>query len=81
MRGLAYNRDTRNKKIAEKKRKSFFAYGSDFYDKDGKYAKGKIHCSCPICKYSKFFGIKVRCEAISDYDYMEQMKDLTNISE
>ena len=33
----------RKKKIAEK------LYGSGYYKCDGKYDKGKVHCSCPMC--------------------------------
>ena len=24
---------------------------------DGKYSKGKIHCSCKMCTYSKYYGL------------------------
>ncbi|MBO5388910.1 MAG: hypothetical protein J6A59_12365 [Lachnospiraceae bacterium] len=65
----SYRRDVRNKTIARKKRICRAIYGGSphrlyetpepgyWYKVDGKYAKGKIHCSCKMCKYSKHYGL------------------------
>ena len=52
MRGLAYTRDVRNKAIARKKR-ICKELDMTWYNVDGKYSKGKIHCGCPLCKPTK----------------------------
>lgn len=45
--------------INEKTHKSDFSkyVPFNFYRIDGMYDKGKIHCSCGICKFSKKFGL------------------------
>lgn len=53
----AYRRDVRKRAIKRKKRICQKNYGWDWYKEDGKYSKGKIHCSCKMCKYGKHFGI------------------------
>lgn len=65
----SYRRDVRNKTIARKKRICRAIYGGSphrlyespepgyWYKVDGRYAKGKIHCSCKMCKYSKHYGL------------------------
>ena len=51
---IAYKRKMRAKKIRRKK--SLIAHhGFTWYDCDGKYDKGKIHCGCPLCKPTKRF--------------------------
>ena len=55
IRGLAYRRYVRNKSIIRKKRISNQCYGFDWYDFDGQYSKGKIHCGCGMCKPTKRF--------------------------
>ena len=38
------------KRVIEKKKKFVKQYYNfDYYKIDGKYSKGKIHCSCPMC--------------------------------
>ncbi len=50
-RNRAYTRYVRNKSIIRKKRISK-AFGiSAWYPYDGQYSKGKIHCSCGMCRY------------------------------
>lgn len=53
----AYYRYVRNKQIARKKNICVHNYGFDYYEHDGQYSKGKIHCSCGICKFGKKFGL------------------------
>lgn len=48
-RDRAYYRRQRAKHIRRKKRICQKEYGWDYYDHDGCYSKGKIHCSCPMC--------------------------------
>ena len=48
-RDRAYYRKQRAKHIRRKKRICQKEYGWDYYNHDGCYSKGKIHCSCPIC--------------------------------
>lgn len=45
-----YRRLQRSRVIRRKKRISHMRYGLDFYEDDGRYSKGKIHCSCQICR-------------------------------
>ena len=47
----AYTREMREKHIARKKRIVHqYPYMGEYYDCDGKYSKGKIHCSCGMCR-------------------------------
>ena len=48
-RNRAYYRKQRIKHIKRKKNISEHCYGYDWYQVDGAYSKGKIHCSCPLC--------------------------------
>ena len=50
MRSRAERRKLRYKKIKRKKKIAKEVYGFPYYHKDGKYSKGKIHCSCPLCR-------------------------------
>lgn len=61
-RGRNYNRFQKHKTI---KRKVFILknikkYQEEFFcDRNiGKLAKGKIHCSCKLCKFSKHYKFK-----------------------
>lgn len=47
-RNRAYYRKQRIKHIKRKKNISEHCYGYDWYQVDGAYSKGKIHCSCPL---------------------------------
>lgn len=57
-----YYRKMRAKHIKRKKRiVSHYATfrvldGFEYYNHDGKYSKGKIHCSCPMCKEKAYYG-------------------------
>lgn len=57
MRDRAYLRDVRKRKIQRKKHISRSVYGLDWYQHDGQYSKGKIHCGCGLCKPSKKYGL------------------------
>ena len=61
-RGREYRRYVRNKTILRKKRIIHLIYVFDWYNHDGKYANGKIHCGCGLCKY----GRKYRLPTIKD---------------
>lgn len=53
----AYRRYVRNKQILRKKSIATHNYGFDYYEYDGQYSKGKIHCGCGICKFGRKFGL------------------------
>lgn len=54
MRGKAFTRNERNKHIARKKNIAEHVYGWAYYGDDGRYNKGKVHCSCGMCsRYRK----------------------------
>lgn len=53
-RDRAYRRDIRSQQIRRKKRICQQLYGQDWYSQDGRYNKGKIYCSCWICKPAKY---------------------------
>lgn len=72
----SYRREVRNKEIARKKRICLEIMGYDWYKHDGQYSKGKIHCSCKMCTYSKYYGLptlkdkrerEILKEALSNY--------------
>lgn len=49
MRGKAFTRNERNKHIARRKNIAEHVYGWAYYSDDGRYSKGKVHCSCGMC--------------------------------
>ena len=54
-RGIAYRREVRNKQITRKKRILHFqSYYDPLYPKDGYLDKGKIHCSCWLCRRKSY---------------------------
>ena len=57
MRDKAYLRDVRKRKMQRKKRINKAVYGLDWYPHEGQYSKGKIHCGCGLCKFSKKYGL------------------------
>lgn len=54
----AYRRSQRNRVIARKKRiaEDITLGRVGWYNIDGKYSKGKIHCSCPMCSGKDVMG-------------------------
>ncbi len=53
MRTRAERRKNNFNHINKKKKLVHSLMGSDWYEHDGQYSKGKIHCSCPICTGKK----------------------------
>lgn len=49
-------RYVREKAIARKKAICHHR-GFDWYANDGQYSKGKVHCGCAICSYSKYYDL------------------------
>ena len=74
-RGIEYRRYVRNKTILRKKRISRLVYGFDWYNQDGKYAKGKIHCGCGLCKFGRKYGLPT----IKDMRGESRMKSLMEL--
>jgi hypothetical protein len=48
----------------------------NYYKHDGQYAKGKIHCSCPMCTYEKYYDKKRLSEIKADDEMRAELKDL-----
>lgn len=69
-RGIAYRRNVRNKHISRKRRLSESFVKCIEYKYEGQYSKGKIHCSCRMCTYSKYHKLKT----FKDYKEEEKMK-------
>ena len=69
----SYRREVRNKAIRRKKAICQHVYwdGCDWYKHDGQYSNGKIHCSCRMCTYSKFYDLP----RFSDYKDREVVKE------
>lgn len=40
--------------IKNKKKLAKEIYGNDYYENDGRYNKGKIYCSCAMCRSGKY---------------------------
>lgn len=75
-RGMAYRRYVRNKAIQRKKRICYNRMGSDWYKCDGMYAKGKIHCSCRMCTFSKYYDLKRPEDYKQDEIFKSQLKEV-----
>ena len=74
-RNSAYYRTERRNHINRKKRiiKRVSGVGNDPYwyvKHDGELSKGKIHCSCPICRYYGPSAAEMRAK--EKMDYMEK---------
>ncbi len=76
----AFRRAQRRRVIARKKRICLRYYGFDFYPFDGMYSKGKIHCSCPMCRGKDMFGehIWTAGEIIAQMRLEEELADYQN---
>lgn len=64
-RSRAYTRKMRAKHIKRKKKivRNWRWWGNHpYYPHDGMYSKGKIHCSCPLCKDKAYYGKHVLTE-------------------
>lgn len=75
-RSRSYYRHHRNRSIRSKKEKISYNYWN--YKYDGMYSKGKIHCSCSSCKYSKKFNVKKKTWINSSILMKEQCNDYFN---
>ena len=53
-----YYRKMRAKHIKRKKNivLHWNGFEAGYYSDDGKYSKGKIHCSCSLCKSKAWYG-------------------------
>lgn len=73
-----FRRDMRNRKIAHRKSicKHVYWDGCDWYRYDGQYSKGKIHCSCKMCTYSKTFDLPRLKDKIFDDIQNSYMMDM-----
>lgn len=87
-RSRSYIREVRNKKIARKKRICRNIYGpailvgenvGSWYKHDGQYSKGKIHCSCKMCTYSKYFGLSSLKDMREKEKYEFEMKEFQEV--
>lgn len=77
MRDRAYYRKMRAKHIKRKKRIAEYYYGFGWvYPFDGMYSKGKVHCSCRMCRSRDYNGkhIKTRQEIKSEDDAIDQIE-------
>lgn len=66
----SYRREVRNKAIARKKWICHHVYW------DGQYSKGKIHCSCSLCTYNKFYDLPRYKDMVDSDRVKDAMKDL-----
>jgi hypothetical protein len=48
----------------------------DYYKYDGQYSKGKIHCSCPMCTYSKYYDKKRFSEIKADDEMKAELQEI-----
>lgn len=72
MRTRAERRKKNYSKITHKKKLAKEIYGSDYYEHDGQYSKGKIHCSCPICSCKT--NNKDRYGKSENYKHSDELK-------
>lgn len=71
-----YYREMRAKHIRRKKKLIHKLNDYWYYKYDGQYSKGKIHCSCPMCRGKDYRGrhIKTLQEKRADNDIKEQIE-------
>ena len=90
-RDRAFRRNMRHKHIARKKSicnsHSTFAKDKngkldfsrripmDWYEYDGQYSKGKIHCSCGLCKFGRKYGLPTLKDRKEKEIYNEMIKE------
>ena len=83
MRDRSYTRKMRAKAIKRKKRiTSHYPMSNDcpYYPHDGMYSKGKIHCSCRMCRGKDYYGRHILTkQEISSNLKMEEEKNDTNV--
>ena len=79
-----YYRKMRAKHIKRKKKivSNWRWWGQvPYYKHDGMFSKGKIHCSCPLCKDKAYYGkhIMTLQEQRDNISAVEQEADLLDI--
>jgi len=74
----AYRRHQRERVIKRLSYISHALYGWEYYEHRGAYSKGKIHCSCRMCRESDFRGrhIPDKGELCSMMKMREQAMDV-----
>lgn len=89
MRNKSFKRAMRRKHINRRKKIAQKIYGNNFEIIDGKYDKGKVHCSCPMCsrktnnkgkhrlKHGNYYPSKdwKHSDAIKILDMEQEMKE------
>ena len=83
-RGEAYNRYQRMAHINRKKRIIHSQHDYWWVDHDGMLSKGKIHCSCPLCRHKSYDYPKIQDirnneklnESLEDYFFEENIENL-----
>lgn len=58
-----FRQHQRERAIVRKKEIAKAIYGTDAYEVDGQYSKGKVHCSCPLCAYHRESDERIREQA------------------
>lgn len=78
----AYRRQHRYRIVKNKRKLVSELYGTkegkELFPVDGKLAKGKIHCSCPLCHTTvKTNGWKVRDkkQMLREQDYLDYLRE------
>ena len=82
LRSRSYYRHHRGRSIVRKYNflKTIYPDGAEYLKEckaPGMLSKGKIHCSCPCCKYEKANNIPTIQELINRQDYKEQLKEIS----
>lgn len=75
-RGREYFRKVRIAAIAKKMRKSsHYAPDGSYYKCKGQYSKGKIHCSCGLCKGERFSELPSKSDMNKLIAFRQQLED------
>ena len=75
-RGIAYRRSVRNKHIRRKRKLALSVIGTEWYRHLGQYSKGKIHCSCGSCTFSKKYSRPMHKNYVDREIVRSQLSDL-----
>ena len=76
IRSRAYYRKQRAKHIRRKKNICLKEYGWAYYEHEGSYSKGKIHCSCPLCtaKTKNKWGYNFKPSELKKIESLEEQE-------
>ncbi|AEO93361.1 gp99 [Bacillus phage G] len=89
-RSLDYYRHHRKRIIARKVYIFTHIWGNELFEYEnrdykpfpiGKYSKGKVHCSCKVCKYDKHFEIKKHKVKSKEQAMKQEIDDYFNNKE